>query len=147
MPICGQKATLHPLIEPIKTARHAAVFMRTPKELLIFIACLLVPVSVGVMGIERPYDAIPDQDLLWASEALRLLRGVAPSYADHPGALWTLTYIFNIKIAQLFHNGTTLDQSGSITKDGISHIITLARIENAFLAGTCSYLAYKAAQA
>ena len=98
------------------------------------------------MGIDRPYDAIPDQDLLWASEALRLLRGVAPSYADHPGALWTLAYVFNIKIVQLFHNGITLDHSGSITKDGISNIITLARIENAFVAGTCSYLVYKAAQ-
>ena len=146
MLICGQKATVHPLIKPIKEASYAAVFVRITKELLIFLACLLVPLSVGIMGIERPYDAIPDQDLLWASEALRLLRGVAPSYADHPGALWTLAYIFNIKIVQLLHNGTTLDQSGSITKDGISNIITLARIENAFVAGTCSYLVYKAAQ-
>ena len=120
--------------------------MRIPKELLVFLACLLVPLSVGLMGIDRPYDAIPDQDLLWASEALRLLRGVAPSYADHPGALWTLAYIFNIKIVQLFHDAKILDNSGSITEDGISNIIALARIENAFVAGTCSYLAYKVAQ-
>ena len=68
--------------------------------LLLLLVCLAPSVLVGLAGLHRPYDAIPDQDMLWASEALRLLRGVAPSYADHPGIFWTLTYTVNSRILE-----------------------------------------------
>lgn len=48
------------------------------QQLLIPLLCIAPSVAVGLYGIDRPYDAIPDQDMLWASEALRLMRGVAP---------------------------------------------------------------------
>ena len=117
--------------------------MRLFKEALILLACLTAPLYVCYLGIDRPYDAIPDQDLLWASEALRILRGVAPSYADHPGALWTLIYTFNIKAVQALHNTAILDELGNISEIGTRRIIGIARIENALLCGTCAYLVYQ----
>ena len=104
--------------------------------------CLIPAIVVGLAGLSRPYDAIPDQDLLWASEALRLIRGVAPSYADHPGAFWTLIYKANIWIAQSLGNTEILDNALAITPEGIQSIIRMARVENAVLAGLCAYLVF-----
>lgn len=116
-------------------------------NLVILAACSLLPLAVCYAGLSRSYDAIPDQDLLWASEALRLLRGVAPSYADHPGAFWSLLYGLNIRVLELFFSGQVIDATGSITPLGISRLIYISRIENGFLAGFCSYLIYPAARA
>ena len=105
-------------------------------------ACLIPALLVGLHGLNRPYDAIPDQDLLWASEALRLMRGVAPSYADHPGAIWSLIYKLNISLAQALGSQNSLDSSGNILPQGIETAIKLARVENAFIAGICAYSVY-----
>ena len=113
---------------------------------LVFLACLTPSVIVGLTGIGRPYDAIPDQDLLWASEALRLIRGVAPSYADHPGAFWTLLYQFNILIAESLGGGNILNALGQITPTGIQSVIQTARVENAALSGLCAYLVFPASR-
>lgn len=57
---------------------------------------------VTYQSINRPYDIVPDQDLLWLSEALRLYRGAPTTYIDHPGALWTLVDLFNLHFCQHF---------------------------------------------
>jgi len=111
---------------------------------LVLLACLVPSVLLGLQGLSRPYDAIPDQDLLWASEALRIIRGVAPSYADHPGAFWTLVYRLNIDIASWLSDTAMLDQSGRITPQGIELTIKTARLQNAVVTGACAYLLYPA---
>jgi len=108
--------------------------------------CLTPSLLVGHEGLHRPYDAIPDQDLLWASEALRLIRGVAPSYADHPGAFWTLIYQLNIQVVQLLSTQPILDSAGSISPEGIVRVIQAARIENAILCGFGGYLVFPISQ-
>jgi hypothetical protein len=112
------------------------------EDILIFFACITPSFIVGVYGLNRPYDAIPDQDMLWASEALRLLRGVAPSYADHPGAFWTLAYKANIIMLQGIFNFQVVDPSGNILPEGLESLIRVARIENAILSGLCAALTY-----
>ena len=112
------------------------------EELLLLLVCLAPSLLVGLAGLHRPYDAIPDQDMLWASEALRLLRGVAPSYADHPGIFWTLTYTVNSRILENLLGLQLLDQAGNILPAGLNTITALARIENALLVGLCSALTY-----
>ena len=89
------------------------------------------------MGLNRPYDAIPDQDLLWASEALRLHSGRGPSYADHPGVYWTLSYL--LKLIHLPKIGINfLNVNGYLTPDGAKSLIQISRIENGILCGLCS---------
>jgi hypothetical protein len=112
----------------------------------LLIACLIPSFVVGLLGLLRPYDAIPDQDLLWASEALRLIRGVAPSYADHPGVFWTLVYRFNIEALQAFASSPVLDSMGSITPADLAQVIKAARIQNAFICGICAYLLFPVSQ-
>ena len=112
----------------------------------LLIACLIPSCVVGFLGLSRPYDAIPDQDLLWASEALRLIRGVAPSYADHPGVFWTLVYRFNIEALQTFASSPILGSTGSITPGDLDLVIKAARIQNAFLCGICAYLVFPVSQ-
>jgi hypothetical protein len=94
------------------------------------------------MGLGRSYDAIPDQDMLWVSEALRLLRGVAPSYADHPGAFWTIVYQFNIQAIQAIFSQPAIDGDGNILPSAILSVIKIARIQNAVLAGLGGALLY-----
>jgi len=109
---------------------------------LVVLACIAPSLLVGLYGLNRAYDAIPDQDMLWASEALRLLRGVAPSYADHPGAFWTLTYKANILILKNIFDLPVLDFSGNILPGGLDLIIRVARVQNAILSGLCAALTY-----
>jgi len=98
---------------------------------------IAIPLALALMGLNRPYDAIPDQDLLWASEALRLHSGRGPSYADHPGIYWTLSYLLKLihlpKIGINFLNG-----NGYLTPDGAKSLIQISRIENGILCGLCS---------
>ena len=112
-------------------------------DIAIFAACIAPALLIGTQGLHRPYDAIPDQDLLWASEALRLLRGVAPSYADHPGAFWTLLYKLNIQLLELLGQEPR-NTAGLITPEGINSLIQISRIQNAALAGLSGALVYPA---
>lgn len=109
-------------------------------ELLIPLLCIAPSVAVGLHGLNRPYDAIPDQDMLWASEALRLIRGAAPSYADHPGAFWPLIYSLDIQVLQTFKGQSLLDEAGSILPNSISALIQVARIQHACITGCCAAL-------
>ena len=65
-----------------------------------FLAALgiVAPILISIFALDRPYDSVPDQDLLWLSEALRLFRNAPPTYIDHPGAYWTLSYLFKLKL-------------------------------------------------
>lgn len=108
----------------------------------IVVGCITPSLLVGIMGLGRVYDAIPDQDMLWASEALRLLRGVAPSYADHPGAFWAIVYQFNIQAIQAIFNQPAIDGDGNILPSAILSVIKIARIQNALLAGLCGPILY-----
>jgi hypothetical protein len=111
---------------------------------LVLLFCLTPSVVLALQGLSRPYDAIPDQDLLWVSEALRLIRGVAPSYADHPGAFWTLIFRLNIELSQWIIGTSIIDTAGNITTFGTTLAIQTARLQNAFIAGLCAYLLYPA---
>jgi len=101
-----------------------------PKQF--WIACGVTILVAGVvlyLSIGRAYDTVPDQDLLWLSEALRLYRGAPTTYIDHPGALWTMTYLVNLHI--LHHIGLIQYTVG----DGISiadtiTLVRVARMEN-----------------
>ena len=96
-----------------------------------------IPLALALMGLNRPYDAIPDQDLLWASEALRLHSGRGPSYADHPGVYWTLSYL--LKLNYLPSLGIDLvNTNGYLTPEGAKTLIQISRIENGLLCGLCS---------
>ena len=46
-----------------------------------------MPLVVALLALARPYDAVPDQDLIWLSDALKLYRDQSPRYMDHPGAI------------------------------------------------------------
>jgi hypothetical protein len=109
--------------------------------------CLLPSLLLTAWGLARPYDAIPDQDLLWASEALRAIRGVAPSYADHPGAFWSIVFRINISALQLLKENTIVDSLGRITPTGINSLITVSRIENGIICGLTGYLLFPLSRA
>ena len=44
-----------------------------------FFLALLMPLVVALLAFARPYDAVPDQDLIWVSDALKLFREIPPS--------------------------------------------------------------------
>lgn len=112
-------------------------------HLAMLIASIAPALMVGTQSLSRPYFQMgSDQDLLWASEALRLLRGVGPSYADHPGALWAIVYGLNIKILSVIFPGQITDTLGSILPFGINKLIAIAKIENALFCGLTGYLTF-----
>ena len=59
---------------------------------------IIAPILLSIFALGRPYDSVPDQDVLWLSESLRLFRNAPPTYIDHPGAYWTLSYLFKLKL-------------------------------------------------
>ena len=112
----------------------------------VFIACILPSIFVTIWGIGRPYDAIPDQDMLWVSEALRAMRGVSPSYADHPGAFWSIVFRINIDILRWDTSQEVVDKLGRITAEGIQRLINLSRAENGIICGATAYLMFPLAR-
>ena len=62
------------------------------KEFYIF-TFAIPSLIVGWLGLNRPYYSTPDQDFLWVSQSIRLLKGLGPSYADHPGAYWPVSFL------------------------------------------------------
>ena len=75
-----------------------------------------------------------DQDFMWASEGLRLLRGLGPSYADHPGAIWPVLHALTIRVLDFFSTTPVLEGE-SISAEGLRSLIQVIRIENALIAG------------
>ena len=120
--------------------------VRYPKltiALIVFLVCALPSIVVGFDGLSRPYDAIPDQDLLWVSEALRLARGVAPSYADHPGAFWSIIFRINLKLLKvLLPSVSIIDSRESLTLVGAHLLVLVARIQNILIASVVGPLVF-----
>lgn len=109
--------------------------------IIVLILCMTPSLVVALSGLDRAYDAIPDQDMLWASEALRLHSGRGPSYADHPGVYWSLSYLAKLNYFQSIGE-TVLNTQGLITTQGISRLIRASRLENGLICGFTGYLVY-----
>ena len=104
-------------------------------------ACIALGVGllIAVLGLNRPYDAIPDQDLLWLREALLMHQGKAPGYPDHPGVFWQVLYTLKLKLLSI-NNPLAFGAGVAITSSDASLIIRWARLENGILAGLTSLL-------
>lgn len=125
------------------TETHRQTASRIIVHALMLITSLAPALIVGIHSLSRPYVLMgSDQDLLWASEALRLLRGVGPSYADHPGALWPIVYGLNIEVLSVVFPNQITDPLGAVLPSGISKVIAMAKIENALICGLTGYLAF-----
>ena len=98
---------------------------------------IIAPILLSIFALGRPYDSVPDQDLLWLSEALRLFRNAPPTYIDHPGSYWTLSYLFNLKL--LSFKGVLSFVSARpgvpVSVVDATTLIYLARIEQGLLCG------------
>jgi hypothetical protein len=131
----------HPLIgAPLRGWLHPR---RWVEQMVVLLLSAGPALLVGLGSIPRPAVLMgSDQDLLWASEALRLLRGLGPSYADHPGAFWTLLYAFNIKTLSWVSPQPLLDAAGRISPTGLNAVVQVARLESALVAGLTGYLCY-----
>ncbi len=106
-----------------------------------FTACIALGsgLLIAALGLDRPYDAIPDQDLLWLREALLMHQGKAPGYPDHPGIFWQVLYTLKLKLLSL-SNPLRFGAGIPIAPDDANLIIRWARLENGILAGLSSLL-------
>ena len=106
-----------------------------------FTACIALGsgLLIATLGLDRPYDAIPDQDLLWLREALLMHQGKAPGYPDHPGIFWQVLYTLKLKWLSL-SNPLRFGAGIPIAPDDANLIIRWARLENGILAGLTSLL-------
>ena len=95
---------------------------------------------VGWLGFNRPYYNTPDQDLLWVSQSIRLFKGFGPSYADHPGAYWPVSYL--VKFFTFSRNSIYefIDQYGAVSEELIDKIIHISRIENTLITASLPLL-------
>ena len=112
-------------------------------KLNIHIIIFAIPsLVVGYLGLNRPYYFTPDQDLLWVSQSVRLFKGLAPSYADHPGSYWPLSFLIKIFIFSETGISNFLDQKGSGALEVIEKLIYFSRIENAIISALIPILFY-----
>jgi len=112
-------------------------WLQTIKPAYIGLAlAFFIPIYLAFLGLERPYDAIPDQDLLWIAESLRLYRDSPPTYPDHPGVYWTLSYTLKLKVLS-FIGLVATEPSQPISIQDATLLTQLARIENGFLCSLC----------
>ena len=102
------------------------------KEFYIF-AFAIPSLIVGWLGLNRPYYSTPDQDFLWVSQSIRLLQGLGPSYADHPGAYWPLSFLFKFFILSRGIVSEYIDQQGALSVEIINKLIHISRIENSLI--------------
>ena len=99
---------------------------------------LLMPLVVALLALARPYDAVPDQDLIWVSDALKLFREIPPRYMDHPGSYWPLSTAFKLDV--LGADGLdllALKPGQLISPAQVSQLVVWNRIEQGLL---CSAL-------
>ena len=115
-------------------------------SLFAFFILLATPAClIGWLGIGRSYFSIPDQDLLWLSEGMRLVRGVAPSYADHPGAIWSLISSFNLSylLRSVDPGSTFVFDPNQLLPEAIAEkSVFLMRIQNALVVSAIPILFY-----
>ena len=102
------------------------------REFYIFLFAL-PSLIVGYLGFNRPYYNTPDQDLLWVSQSIRLFKGFGPSYADHPGAYWPVSFLVKFFIFSRNSLSEFIDQYGAVSEELIDKVIHLSRIENALI--------------
>ncbi len=88
---------------------------------------------VGWLGLSRPYFSNPDQDFIWVSQSIRLFKGLGPSYADHPGAYWPLSFLFKFFIFSRGLVSEYIDQQGALSVEIIDKLIHISRIENSLI--------------
>ena len=102
------------------------------KEFYIF-AFAIPSLIVGWLGLNRPYYSTPDQDFLWVSQSIRLLQGLGPSYADHPGAYWPVSFLIKFVIFSRSFFLEFIDKYGAVSEELIDKIIHISRIENSLI--------------
>lgn len=103
---------------------------------LFFLASLIVltcALWLGILGLDRPYDAVPDQDLLWLREGMLMAQGKAPGYPDHPGIFWSIAYTIKLLVFSFF-NPPDFNLVQPISANSATLIIRVARVENSILA-------------
>ena len=99
-----------------------------------FSLALLMPLVVALLALARPYDAVPDQDLIWVSDALKLFREIPPRYMDHPGSYWPLSTAFKLDV--LGADGLdllALKPGQLISPAQVSQLVVWNRIEQGLL--------------
>ena len=101
---------------------------------------LLMPLVVALLALARPYDAVPDQDLIWVSDALKLFREIPPRYMDHPGSYWPLSTAFKLDVFGADGLGLLALKPGQlISPFQASQLVMWNRIEQGLL---CSALVF-----
>ena len=95
---------------------------------------------VGWLGFNRPYYNTPDQDFIWVSQSIRLFNGLGPSYADHPGAYWPVSFLVKFFIFSRNSIYEFIDQYGAVSEELIDKIIHISRIENTLITATLPLL-------
>ena len=88
---------------------------------------------MGWLGLNRPYYSSPDQDFLWISQSIRFFKGLGPSYADHPGAYWPVSFLVKFIIFSRNSVSEFIDQYGAASVEIIDKIINVSRIENTLI--------------
>ena len=108
------------------------------------ITAFAIPLIVAFAGLRRSYDAIPDQDLLWLSEALRLFRNFPPTYTDHPGIYWSLSYLLKLKFLSLKGFLGIIETRPGIPIEpwDAQLVINLSRFEQGIICGLCAVGTY-----
>ena len=100
----------------------------------IYISFFAIPsLIVGWLGLNRPYYSSPDQDFLWISQSIRFFKGLGPSYADHPGAYWPVSFLVKFFIFSRNSVSEFIDQYGAASVEIIDKIINVSRIENTLI--------------
>ena len=97
-------------------------------------------IVVGWLGFDRPYYSSPDQDFLWVSQSIRLFKGLGPSYADHPGAYWPVSFLIKFLIFSRNSVSEFIDQYGAVSVEIIEKIIHISRIENSLITASLPLL-------
>jgi len=115
---------------------------------LFWISCgisIFISFFATLLGAFRPYDAIPDQDLLWLKEGLRLFSSLHVTYPDHPGIYWSLSYAIKIKILSAL-GLVQLLPGQTISPVDAQTVISLSRLENGLVIGLASALIWPIAR-
>ena len=126
-------------MQTLRTAKERILSEHWATTVILSIS-FLIPVAVAYAGSFRPYDALPDQDLLWLSEALRLFRNAPPDYIDHPGSYWSLSYLAKLKILSFrgIVEFITTRPGEAISPVDAALVIKLSRIEQGIICGFCT---------
>lgn len=71
-------------------------------ERLLMVAACLMPLAVAAHhGIDRPFSDVPDADLIYLGQALRLADGLRQTYFDHTGYVYILLLEAWIRLASM----------------------------------------------